>query len=329
MLLLPGGLPQAGVDARVRRSPDPAAEPGRSSGGGARGAGRGRQPPPGGPLPTRGATPAPRCLKPGAGGGPGLGLPLRPPDFLRAPHVPARPPLPSPAQPSPALPSPPLCPRCRLLPPLSLAAGAGGCGRCGTGRRLPARRGAPPAARRGEVRRGEVSTLLWFFGFGFFLEMVGLGNSCRGMKSPPLLVAALMACIIALGFNYWIASSRSVDLQGRIIELEGKVHRAAVERGAVELKKNEFQGELEKQRQQIDKIQSLHSFQMENANRVHQKEKSLLTEVYRAAFQDYYFQHTEQTQLMMVIGALQVKGFTIRRRLTAQNLQCMNKISPE
>ncbi|NWS67341.1 GOLM1 protein, partial [Crotophaga sulcirostris] len=96
------------------------------------------------------------------------------------------------------------------------------------------------------------------------------------MKSPPLLVAALVACIIVLGFNYWIASSRSVDLQGRIMDLEGKVRRAAAERGAVELKKNEFQGELEKQRQQIDQIQSLHSFQMENANRVHQEEKAVL-----------------------------------------------------
>ncbi|XP_054034574.1 Golgi membrane protein 1 [Dryobates pubescens] len=106
--------------------------------------------------------------------------------------------------------------------------------------------------------------------------MVGLGNSCRGMKSPPLLVAALVACIVVLGFNYWIASSRSMDLQVRIMDLEGKVRRAAAERGAVELKKNEFQGELEKQRQQIDKIQSLHSFQMENANRVHQEEKAVL-----------------------------------------------------
>ncbi|NWV24249.1 GOLM1 protein, partial [Origma solitaria] len=96
------------------------------------------------------------------------------------------------------------------------------------------------------------------------------------MKSPPLLMAALVACIIVLGFNYWIASSRSMDLQGRVMELEGKVRRAAVERGAVEQKKNEFQGELEKQRQQIDKIQSLHSFQMENANRVHQEEKAML-----------------------------------------------------
>nr|XP_013224315.2 Golgi membrane protein 1 isoform X2 [Columba livia] len=106
--------------------------------------------------------------------------------------------------------------------------------------------------------------------------MVGLGNSCRGMKSPPLLVAALIACIIVLGFNYWIASSRSVDLQGRIMDLEAKVQRAAAERGAVEMKKNEFQGELEKQRQQIDKIQSLHSFQIENVKRAHQEEKAVL-----------------------------------------------------
>ncbi|XP_039585503.1 Golgi membrane protein 1 [Passer montanus] len=106
--------------------------------------------------------------------------------------------------------------------------------------------------------------------------MVGLGNSCRGMKSPPLLMAALVSCLIVLGFNYWAASSRSVDLQGRVMDLEGKVRRAAAERGAVEQKKNEFQGELEKQRQQIDKIQSLHSLQMENANRVHQEEKAML-----------------------------------------------------
>ncbi|EMP30393.1 Golgi membrane protein 1, partial [Chelonia mydas] len=107
-------------------------------------------------------------------------------------------------------------------------------------------------------------------------EMVGLGNSRRGMKSPPLLIAALVACMIVLGFNYWIASSRNVDLQSRIMELERKVRRAAAERGAVELKKNEFQGELEKQREQIDKIQSLHGFQMENVNKVHQDEKAVL-----------------------------------------------------
>uniref|UniRef100_A0A8C0CSU1 Golgi membrane protein 1 n=1 Tax=Balaenoptera musculus TaxID=9771 RepID=A0A8C0CSU1_BALMU len=105
--------------------------------------------------------------------------------------------------------------------------------------------------------------------------MMGLGNGRRSMKSPPLVLAALVACIIVLGFNYWIASSRSVDLQTRIVELEGRVRRAAAERGAVEMKKNEFQGELEKQREQLDKIQSSHNFQMESVNKLYQDEKFL------------------------------------------------------
>lgn len=58
------------------------------------------------------------------------------------------------------------------------------------------------------------------------------------------------------------------------MELEGRVRRAAAERGAVELKKNEFQGELEKQREQLDKIQSSHNFQMESVNKLHQDEKA-------------------------------------------------------
>ncbi|XP_018889174.3 Golgi membrane protein 1 isoform X2 [Gorilla gorilla gorilla] len=106
--------------------------------------------------------------------------------------------------------------------------------------------------------------------------MMGFGNGRRSMKSPPLVLAALVACIIVLGFNYWIASSRSVDLQTRIMELEGRVRRAAAERGAVELKKNEFQGELEKQREQLDKIQSSHNFQLESVNKLYQDEKAVL-----------------------------------------------------
>ncbi|XP_023554901.1 Golgi membrane protein 1 isoform X2 [Octodon degus] len=106
--------------------------------------------------------------------------------------------------------------------------------------------------------------------------MMGLGNGRRNMKSPPLVLAALVACVIVLGFNYWMASSRNVDLQTQILELEGRVRRAAAERGAVELKKNEFQGELEKQREQLDRIQSSHSFQLESVNKLYQDEKAAL-----------------------------------------------------
>ncbi|XP_037230524.1 Golgi membrane protein 1 isoform X1 [Falco biarmicus] len=160
-----------------------------------------------------------------------------------------------------------------------------------------------------------------------------LGNSCRGMKSPPLLLAALVACIIVLGFNYWIASSRSVDLQGRIMDLEGKVRRAAAERGAVELKKNEFQGELEKQRQQIDKIQSLHSFQMENANRVHQEEKAVLMS--NITVNDRLIQslrehlkelQTEYGRLQLDVYWFQKNQTNLQRKFSYDLSQCINQM---
>ncbi|MEQ2286979.1 LMBR1 domain-containing protein 2-B, partial [Ameca splendens] len=43
--------------------------------------------------------------------------------------------------------------------------------------------------------------------------MGGLGNGRRGGRAPPLMVAALIACILVLGFNYWVSSSRNLELQ--------------------------------------------------------------------------------------------------------------------
>ncbi|XP_074851255.1 Golgi membrane protein 1 isoform X2 [Carettochelys insculpta] len=149
--------------------------------------------------------------------------------------------------------------------------------------------------------------------------MVGLGNSRRGMKSPPLLIAALVACMIVLGFNYWIVNSRNADLQNQIMELEKKVRRAAAERGAVELKKNEFQGELEKQREQIDKIQSFHGFQMENVNKMHQDEKALLMN--NITTNERFIQNLKEhlTKLQKEYGKLQEDVYQFQKNQT--NLQ--------
>ncbi|XP_075455127.1 Golgi membrane protein 1 [Ascaphus truei] len=103
--------------------------------------------------------------------------------------------------------------------------------------------------------------------------MMGLGNGRRGIKSPPFLVAVLLACVFVLGINYWITSSRCVELQSRVVELEGRMRRAAAERGAVEMKKNEFEDKLEKQREQIDNIQAMHSSRIQNVNKMYNNEK--------------------------------------------------------
>ncbi|KGL79854.1 Golgi membrane protein 1, partial [Tinamus guttatus] len=153
------------------------------------------------------------------------------------------------------------------------------------------------------------------------------------MKSPPLLVAALLACIIVLGFNYWIASSRSVDLQNRVMELEVRVRRAAAERGAVELKKNEFQGELEKQRDQIDKIQSLHSFQMENANKLHQEEKATLMNNITAnerliqTLQEHLKElQTEYGKLQLDVYRFQKNQTNLQRKFSYDLSQCISQM---
>ncbi|XP_048360541.1 Golgi membrane protein 1 isoform X1 [Sphaerodactylus townsendi] len=163
--------------------------------------------------------------------------------------------------------------------------------------------------------------------------MIGLGNGRRGMKSPPLLVAALVACIIVLGFNYWIASCRSIDLQNRIMELEGRVRRAAAERGAVELKKNEFQGELQKQREQIDKIQNLHNFQMESTNKIHRDEKAMLmnnitiNKKLIQNFQDHLKElQKEYGKLQLDVYQFQKNQTNLQKKFTYDMSQCISQM---
>ncbi|XP_078106979.1 Golgi membrane protein 1 isoform X2 [Sander vitreus] len=106
--------------------------------------------------------------------------------------------------------------------------------------------------------------------------MGGLGNGRRGGRSPPLMIGALIACILVLGFNYWVSSSRNLELQTKMYELEGQVRRGAAERGVVELKKNEFQEEILKQKEQITHIESLYKRQLEGSQNTCSQEKGTL-----------------------------------------------------
>ncbi|XP_042344219.1 Golgi membrane protein 1 isoform X2 [Plectropomus leopardus] len=106
--------------------------------------------------------------------------------------------------------------------------------------------------------------------------MGGLGNGRRGGRSPPLMIGALIACILVLGFNYWVSSSRNLELQTKLYELEGQVRRGAAERGAQEMKKNEFQEEIQRQKEQISHIESLFKKQLEGSQNTCSQEKGIL-----------------------------------------------------
>lgn len=90
------------------------------------------------------------------------------------------------------------------------------------------------------------------------------------------MIGALIACILVLGFNYWVSSSRNLELQTKLYELEGQVRRGAAERGAVEMKKTEFQEEIQRQKEQISHIESLFKRQLEGSQNTCSQEKGAL-----------------------------------------------------
>ncbi|KAG7481116.1 hypothetical protein MATL_G00063380 [Megalops atlanticus] len=106
--------------------------------------------------------------------------------------------------------------------------------------------------------------------------MGALGNGRRGGRSPPLLIGALIACILVLGFNYWVSNSRNIELQTRLYDLEGSARRVAAEQAAVEQKKNEFQEQLQRQIEQINRIEAAHKKQLENTQASWMEEKANL-----------------------------------------------------
>lgn len=61
--------------------------------------------------------------------------------------------------------------------------------------------------------------------------------------------------------------------QTKLYELEGQVRRGAAERGAAETKKNEFQEEIQRQKEQISHIESLYKRQLEGSQNICSQEK--------------------------------------------------------
>uniref|UniRef100_A0A8C8DCM6 Golgi membrane protein 1 n=1 Tax=Oryzias sinensis TaxID=183150 RepID=A0A8C8DCM6_9TELE len=108
------------------------------------------------------------------------------------------------------------------------------------------------------------------------MAMGGLGNGRRGGRSPPLMIAALIACILVLGFNYWVSSSRNLELQNKVYELEGHLRRGAAERGAAEIKQNQFQGEIQRQKDQIVQIENFYKKKLEGVQTICSQEQATM-----------------------------------------------------
>ncbi|XP_051508426.1 Golgi membrane protein 1-like [Myxocyprinus asiaticus] len=106
--------------------------------------------------------------------------------------------------------------------------------------------------------------------------MGALGNGRRGGRSPSLLVAALIACILLLGFNYWVSNSRNIKLQSKLLEMEGHMRLLAADRDREQQSKIKAEEETRRQNQQLDLIENTYHAQQEGALNAWKQEKENL-----------------------------------------------------
>lgn len=163
--------------------------------------------------------------------------------------------------------------------------------------------------------------------------MGGLGNGRRGGRSPPLMIGALVACILVLGFNYWVSSSRNLELQTKLYDLEGQVRRGAAERGVAEMKKNEFQEEIQRQKEQISHIENLYKRQLEGAQNTCSQEKGTLQQNISSSTKTIQALKGQLNQLSDDLGKLQkelksCQGTikTLNNKLTYDMTHCQSQV---
>ncbi|RXN12682.1 Golgi membrane 1-like protein [Labeo rohita] len=106
--------------------------------------------------------------------------------------------------------------------------------------------------------------------------MGALGNGRRGGRSPSLLVAALIACILLLGFNYWVSNSRNVELQSKILEMESRMRQLAADRDREQQSKLKAEEETRRQTEQLDLMEEAHQRQQEEALNTWKRERENL-----------------------------------------------------
>lgn len=147
------------------------------------------------------------------------------------------------------------------------------------------------------------------------------------------MIGALIACILVLGFNYWVSSSRNLELQTKLYDLEGQVRRGAAEREAVEKKKEEFQEEIQRQKEQITHIESLYKRQLEAVQNSCNQEKGTLQESLSSSTKTTQELKGQLNQLNDEVGKLhkelqscQGNINTLNNKLTYDMTQCHSQV---
>ncbi|XP_078424114.1 Golgi membrane protein 1 isoform X3 [Cetorhinus maximus] len=165
--------------------------------------------------------------------------------------------------------------------------------------------------------------------------MLGLGSGRRSARSPPLffLLLALGACLAFLALSYWVSSSRSVELQARVAELDAKVRRAAADLSASELQKHQLQLQLQSQleghQDEVGQLGLLHRQQIQSEARICDQEKEALNKNITSSTRIIQTLQEQFQELQKGYSHLNQKLQELQKKLTYDITQCSNQINDQ
>ncbi|XP_016371114.1 Golgi membrane protein 1-like [Sinocyclocheilus rhinocerous] len=163
--------------------------------------------------------------------------------------------------------------------------------------------------------------------------MGALGNGRRGGRSPSLLVAALIACVLLLGFNYWVSNSRNIELQSRILEMEGHMRQLAADRDREQQSKLKAEEETRRQNEQLELMEETHQRQQENTLITWKHEREKLKLNISSSIKTVQDMKNRMKSLMEDVNKMQseLKSCqsnmdTLSKKATSEMTQCNNQI---
>ncbi|KAL6456773.1 hypothetical protein MHYP_G00353170 [Metynnis hypsauchen] len=163
--------------------------------------------------------------------------------------------------------------------------------------------------------------------------MGALVNGRRGGRSPSLFVAALIACVLLLGFNYWVSSSRNVELQAKLLELEERVRQASAESEREQMGRSEAEKQLRQQTEQLNLMENNHHKQQQSAQNMWEHEKgNLLLNISTGAKTVQEMKNQMKTLLENLskaqkdVQSCQSNMNTLNKKLTYDMTQCSAQI---
>ncbi|XP_043102002.1 LOW QUALITY PROTEIN: Golgi membrane protein 1-like [Puntigrus tetrazona] len=163
--------------------------------------------------------------------------------------------------------------------------------------------------------------------------MGALGNGRRGGRSPSLLVAALIACVLLLGFNYWVSNSRNVELQSRILEMESRMRQLAADRDREQQSKLKAEEEMRRRNEQLELMEETHQRQQENTLSTWKQEREHLKLNISSSAKTVQDMKNRMKSLMEDVNKMQselkscqTSMDTISKKATGEMTQCNKQI---